>query len=343
MIKRILSILVVSALMLALVPAVALAAEGDTTPGQFELGNSCPENVSVTLKDTGGSAVSSMTPQVEYYAAVYVEDANTLDDLSTVTVVIFYDADGTYSAGEEVGAADTQTRAILTWTNSGGGGTFSIDPTGGGTTWELVTANCVEPTLTDGSGTFEFHFKPGKVATETTGTDKWHIWAEADDGDTGCSSNTATDENKNMDWYGEIDVITSSVDWGTVTPGTGFANDVNEQGSIEVKYISNGAYDEEIAASTPWTDGGSNSAALDEDGTPAANEFSMKANDADDIGTSVLVKALGTGYTAIDDTGTQTAEAGDDETDNTLWLKLGTPFTDATYSGTIYFKITDGS
>ncbi len=48
-------------------------------------------------------------------------------------------------------------------------------------------------------------------------------------------------------------------------------------------------------------------------------------------------------YATTDDTGAQTAEAGDTVGTNTLWLKLGSPFTDNTYSGTIYFRIANGS
>ena len=48
-------------------------------------------------------------------------------------------------------------------------------------------------------------------------------------------------------------------------------------------------------------------------------------------------------YVTIDATGTQTDDDGDDVTTNSLFLKLGTPFVDAIYSGTIYFKIAEGS
>ena len=50
-----------------------------------------------------------------------------------------------------------------------------------------------------------------------------------------------------------------------------------------------------------------------------------------------------TSYTTIDDTGTQTGESGDTVTTNSIWLKLGTPFTDALYTGRIYYQIVHGS
>jgi hypothetical protein len=298
--------------------------EGDYQP--------LPVNVSVELWTTGGSPspTSSMTPQVEYNAKVYVEHENTLDDLNTVTVRIFYDSYGTYVTGDESGAADTQSRAILIWTN--GGNPWSIDPSAS-TTWELVSGSCVEPSLSASSGTFEFHFKPGKVATETTGVAKWHLYAEADDG---TATYNDTDKNKDMNWYGEIKVNTVNITWGPIAPGTDF-NDSTNQTSISVTYIANGAYNEQVAASSSWTSASGN-AILNADGNPGANEFSLKAHDTAALGSAVLVAVLPT-YITIDDTGMQTTESGDTVTNNTLWLKLGTPLNEDIYAGTIYYRI----
>ena len=46
-------------------------------------------------------------------------------------------------------------------------------------------------------------------------------------------------------------------------------------------------------------------------------------------------------WATIDDTGVQTTESGDTPT-NTFWIKLGSPFIDDDYNGTIYFKIANG-
>jgi len=106
-------------------------------------------------------------------------------------------------------------------------------------------------------------------------------------------------------------------------------------------YLANGAYDEQASASGSWI-GSSNNATLEATGNPGANQFSLKAYNADTLVSAVLVNASPT-YTTIDDTGTQTGESGDTVTTNTLWLKLGTTFVDDTYSGTIYYQIYDGS
>jgi len=306
----------------------------EEVPGSFDVEGEAPTVESVELCTAGGSATTDMTPQVEYNISVNVSDTNTLDDLSTVTVTIFYDADGAYSDDEVAGAADNQTRAILTWTN---GGSWSIDPVADGTSW--VLESCVEPTLSVGSGIFEFHFKPGKVATETTGNAKWHIYAEAYDG---TATDNATDVNKDMNWYGEITVNgLSSVDWGALVPGTDFGPSSNKT-DISVTYIANGAYEEQVATSANWT-GNSDNATLDATGSCTySNEFSLKADDTTTLDDAVLVTATPGGYATID-TNNQTGESGDTVTTNTLWLKLSSAFFAGDYSGFIYFKIDGGS
>ncbi len=325
------AVLILSLLMM---PTAVFAAEEGSATGSFAVGNASPSVTSVQLWTTGSPATTtSMTPQVEFNVKVAVSDANTLADIDTVTVRIFYDADGTYAGGDEAGAADTQTLAILTWTNPA---TFAIDPSAS-TSWTTETS--VTPTLTASSGTFEFHFKPGMVSTETPGTERWHVYAIADDG---TATATGTDENKTMNWYGELTVNTASVDWGALAAGVDFeATDTDETG-ISVTYISNGDYDEQIASSAAWTSAGSD-ATLDVTGaTASANEFSLKADDSTTFASAVLVTASTT-YVTLDDTGAQTAEAGDTVTANTIWLKLASTFENYTYSGSIYYKILDGS
>jgi hypothetical protein len=76
-------------------------------------------------------------------------------------------------------AADTQKTAILTWHASGVPSTWTIDA-GSGTTWTIESTNCVVPvSLASKTGTWEFHFKPGKVATQATS--QWFIYARATD------------------------------------------------------------------------------------------------------------------------------------------------------------------
>ena len=164
------SIAVSLILLLYLIPMSVQAAE-DNSSGSFQTEGTSPTVNSVVLYDTGGTPApaTTMDPLVEYDVRVDVTDSNTLDDLDTLTVTIYYDADGTYSAAQVPGTGDTQTAAILTWTTPS---TWAIDGVSGGGSWSINSGSCVAPTLTNSSGTFQFVFTPGKVATETPGADE---------------------------------------------------------------------------------------------------------------------------------------------------------------------------
>jgi len=335
--KWLFSIIAVISLALALSPGVAFAAS-DTAAGTFGCNNATPAVTAVALYlESDNGAVTSMTPQVEYYVKVTVSDANTLDDLNTVKVWIYWDEDGTFNSGQKV-EGNTSTGASITWTNADPD-TWVINPSAS-TTWALVEGNCSSPTLTAASGDFEFNFKPGKVAKESPGADEWHIYAEAYDGATTGNNNQ---EGREMNWYGEINVVTATVDWGNVDAGLAFGEgDPSEEAGIDVVYIANGAYDEQISATTTWTSAGAGpDATLDTDGTPsAANSFSLKADDTATMGSEVNVSGA---YQTIDDAGTITGESGNDENANSIWLSLHATFVIDTYSGTIYYQIADGS
>lgn len=67
-----------------------------------------------------------------------------------------------------------------------------------------------------------------------------------------------------------------------------------------------------------WSGGGT-SLTLNAGGTPGEAEFSLKGDDTATLGSAVLVS---TSYVTIH-SGSQTGEAGNTETTNTLWLKMG--------------------
>ena len=321
-------------------PVAVFGATFDTATGTFS-NNNVPSIDYVKLYDTGGTPVevSAMTPQVQYDARVKVTDADLKADLTTIVVKIYYDSttEGTTEAEYDGKSAATQTCAIITWTQSSG--VFALT-TMAGTTWALGA--CVEPaTLAD---PFKFLFTVGKVATEATGAvaDDWQIAAKVTD-DSSQADWEADSNGSTMNWYGEIDVPTATADWGTVNPGMDFAEDTSSEEAlgVTINYISNGAYDEKVKSGTTWAGAPSGTATLATDGTPeAAQEFALKADDTGTLASAVVVDATGV---AIDESGTQTAEAGDSAADNALWLKLASTFTKATYSGTITYIIAHGS
>ena len=321
-----------------LVPAAIFAAD-DTVTGTFS-NNNVPSIDYVQLWDTGGTPAeaTSMTPQVEYDARVKVTDADEKTDLTTIVVKIWYDSNGgtpTEAEFNAISAGDAQTAIIITWTE---GATFVLTEEAG-SSWALGTG--VAPA--DLTGYFQFKFTVGKVATECDGTTaKWQIAAKVTDDSSESNTWGATSydtQGSAIVWYGEITVTASSVDWGTVNPGMAFAEGGSSEELIgNINYISNGDYDEKVKSSTPW----STTATLDATGACTnANEFALRADDTGTYaeGTCPLVDTTGV---AIDTTGILTEEAGDTVTTNSLWLKLASTFTKATYSGTITYTIANG-
>jgi len=332
------AILCLAAILLLLttgVPGIVLAATEGTSTGSFTASNVGPSVTSVDLWTTGGGAASttSMTPQVQYNVKVAVTDNNTLADLSTVKVWVYYDANGTFNAGDRVDPGNTQTGAVLTWTTPN---TWSIDPAAA-SSWSVVSGSCSAPALTGSSGTFQFHFKPGKVAKESPDADEWHIYAVADDGVTTGNNN---EEDCEMNWYGEISSVTATASFGSVALGSA----ATISGTVSATYVSNGAYDEQVKSGATWV--GQSTATnltLNVSGTsPGTAEFALLG---DDDGTQAgAVQVLSAGYTSIDETGTQTSESGDTASNNHLWLWVGSAGIPAEeYQGTIYYQVANGS
>jgi hypothetical protein len=337
--RRILSLIAAAAMVIVtvmamIVPRVAMAAENEGITGTFEIGNEAPTlTEAATLYNATHLATEiQMTPQTEYAIKVTVADTGTIDDLTSVVVTIFHDSDSD-NATNDIPAADTQTSFVMTCTVGGANGTWTHNPSSS-TTWDVVDANCLQPTLTGGSGVFWFNFIPGKVATEALDWDVYVVVTD-DSALTDTWYDTATGEY-DMLWYGEIDVTTASVGWGSVLAGMDF-NVAEAKETVAVKYTSNGDYDASVATAATW----STTATLSADDTPASMEFALKAWSSDVLGSADLVTTNAVDC-VIDNTGALTGESGSTNSANTLYLKLGTPFVDGIYSGTITFYITNG-
>ena len=74
-----------------------------------------------------------------------------------------------------------------------------------------------------------------------------------------------------MLWYGEINVTTASVDWGSVLAGMDFDNAAAEE-TVEVNYNSNGNYDAAVATTATGT-----GATLDADGNPGSQPVLLES------------------------------------------------------------------
>jgi hypothetical protein len=353
--KKMLTTIIVAVLVLSfgLLPDPALAATSGQSSGSITVAQVAPTftytapNTSTVLEvysDAGLTTVAtSLTPQVEYWVKLTVGDANTLADLSTVKVILKYFAGGsTGSTDINTDTGSNQTEAVLTCSNAGGTPSWAID---GGTngTWAIVNSDCVQPAISASSGSYVFAFKPGKVATQSTGGGQanagFAVFAWAINSGSGAAyvwyQDGSSNVKKGLNWYGETQVNTSSVTWTGIAPGTDFNGTDSKQTGISVKYIANGGYHNTVGASTTWT--GGLGATLDETGAcSSARYFALKAWNDDTPANAVLVTAAGT---SVQSGQTQTAEAGSTITTNTLYLKLASVFPVATYNGTITYTI----
>jgi hypothetical protein len=335
--KKLVSLVLILALVLAMAtPLAAMAAGTGSSSGTYTANNVAPTVGSVVLYTTGGSPAptTAMSPQVEYNVKVTVTDANELSDLTNVRVTIFYaDSTPTFS-GDVPGSGNTHTAAILTCSGAGATPTWSIEPSTN-SSWSIINANCVQPTpLTATTGTFEFHFKPGKVATTATG--KWYIYTEVTDSEP--SSGTAHQDNLDMNWYGEVTGVTGTVGFGSIDLGS---NDNQSIAPVSVTYISNGNYKEQIKTDdgtgpAQWKQG-SIVVGLVSSGTPGAGQMRLKGSYDATLGHSLIVTA---GYLDLIADGTITADTGSTRGANTLWLSLGgSGIPKGVYTGTIYYNI----
>ena len=331
--RKLVSISIVLALVLAFIPsAVALAAESGTFNGSFSVGGAAPSISALEVYSDAGltTVAGSLTPQVLYYVKVTTSDPNTLNDVKEVKLKVYYDAAATHPDESTITTGHEQTTGIYTWTKAGD--TWAVDA-GGGTSWAVVSASSVTPTMTASTGDWVFAIKLGKVATETSTPSVWDIYASVTDNSDLTAGHYLTD--KLVMWYGEVQVTTPNVDFGEVALGSGFGTDVNKVTGIGAKFISNGDFASNVRSSATWT-GSSNNATLDPTGLCLnANEFAIKAYGSDTYGSAILIDTVGVNLRY----GTQTLETGLDVTTGTAWLKIASVFPTDSYSGTFYFVI----
>jgi hypothetical protein len=328
--------MVIATLLAAMIPTLVSAADNEadnegTTGGSFTTDDSSspPLINSVGLYTTGNVSTGAMDPFVEYWVKVSVTDNQTLEHLASLQVTIYYDADGDHTPVPT--SVNNQTCAIMTWDNVST--TWALTSMPSGSTWSMHAG--VAPTLTNNTGTFEFHFVPGKVATENAGSnDEWDIYAKATD------EAAATDEESltglDMNWYGEINTVSASVDFGSVSLNTEVRS-----ASLHATYISNGDYSEQAKTDSQWLNGSYN---VDLETTipaedPGDGEFTLWVNDESNSGRETQLTGS---YKDIDNTDTITSEDGNLQNSIYLWLKLGpSGIASGTYTGNINFAISN--
>lgn len=226
---------VVASLMALL--GLALTAVAVASADEFVTGNSAPTVSSPSLPasispDAGAS-------DTVYSYSITVGDADTLNDLDTVTVCLYHTVVGDATCA----TPDPTTDVMLTWTQSTDA--FSIEAGSLNDYWALGTGidASASPTLTGISGTFTFKF----TVSEATREGGWTAAVVATDSSAASASDSTATTTVNH--YSAITTRISQ-DFGTV--GSGLANGVDREGSPTV--TANGQTTFSMTASD-FTDG----------------------------------------------------------------------------------------
>ena len=324
-----LAVVMIIAIGTAVLPA--MADTGGTSTASFNLSNVAPSVISITMNTGNGVA---MTPQAESWIQMDISDANTLDDINEVQVII---KTNTTDTSDPDSVTD---KATFRWTPAGGDkGTWSlVGPTG--STWSIDnTASMGPPKDNRGAtvGTWHLLFLPGKVARESN---TWDIYVEVTD------KGGLTGDNISwghiMVWYGEISAVDTSYSFGDIGLGETNKNiSTPSDHNIDVKTISNGNY-KLSSKSGNWTNE-SNVAVLDWDGTLDAGHFALEV---DGNGTVDTFNYVNDSYEAITDynnVNAPTAETGDTK-EIYQWISVAdSGLLPGTYSGTYYVQIADAA
>ena len=304
--------------------------------GSFDLENAAPAVTDFTLYESDESdTTTQMTPQTEYAVKIEVSDANKLEDIAQLKVILKTNTT-LLTAGDNV-----TDKATYKWTASNGW--EFVGPGAGGSTWAINASACRQPSdFAATSGTWWLHFVPGKVARESTAatTQRWDIYVKAMD------KQSASDEmikwDYEMMWYGELSAVDTSYEFGDVQLGAENVTITDSDSAINVTTIANGNY-KLASKSTNWVNETFGSTAmLDWDGTLSSGEFALKVDGYGSLDSFTYVRDT---YTTIQDFSSvsgPTAEAGESR-GIYQWLSVASEgLLPGTYKGTYYVQIANG-
>ena len=305
----------------------AMAAE-DSSTGAFTLSNAAPDVTSVVLyQDDETTTTTSMTPQTEYAVKIEAGDTNTLDDIRYVTVVI--------QKYEFSGSDDVSDQATYKYDRDASTEKWSlVGPLS--TTWSIDEPDSDVPgDLTAMSGTWCVHFVPGKIAREAT----WDIEVTVEDD--AAATDTLSQTDLSMQWYGELTADDTSFGFGIVDLG-GSDQPITDptDNKVDSTLIANGNYKFE-SKSGNWVGqgAGTETASLDWDGTLESGHFQLENDNANTVGDTNNVQDS---YTTITDCASltgPTAETGD-SIPVYAWVSLAVDgFIPQTYQGTFNLQI----
>ena len=350
----------VLALMMLLAPAVALAADvesSDTFTGRVTVKAAQP-SVSFTLySDSSYSTpTTEITPQTPVYMKISVSASNPLEE-AVVTVHLY--AGTSNSAVDPIPSTtspETYVKFTISYDSAQGAWVLTPD-TGGSTTWSIqLDPNMQQPDPTLNYGDFYVIITFGKTAREANTGDNapyadWDIVVNVTIGAGDlANSGSASANGYTVYFYGEIDVEASTVDFGILEPNSqGLIQEVdgNAANSFTVKVIANGYYDLK-ATSTDWVNSTTgHTITLVESANPGNGEFALNITEEYDSTTGSLVnpvlvaKTLDNAQPFVDDA-QPTTESG--TTYNIyMAIMLGNNIYTGTYEGTVTIHVVDGS
>ena len=334
--KKNINILILMLTALILFTPIVCSTPSTTIISEFTVENTPPSILAAELYESDEQTFTTqITPQTEYALKITVSDSNTLQDISEITVIIFYDTDSN-GVGIPPSTDSPQQRATYTWTPSGGW--RLTGPLG--SSWTINGTGSRQPTdLTAITGDWWLHFTPAKTAHEAGGTTDWDITIKVKD-----SSGATAEIGKYgyaMNWYGEITANAAQFSFGTVSPGIQNKPIEKVDGTptdhIAVTVTANGNYRILVKADSTWTTPEGYQATLDIDNMLDDGEFELYTS-VNGTPTTKVVSSSTTvqGWDGL--TG-PTSEAGSQHT-SYWWITLAPDgLMVGTYTGTITYVL----
>ena len=303
---------------------LTISATGAAHADEFSTANTAPTVTTPALStpmqpDTGAS-------DAVYSYAVVVGDAESLNDLSTVTVCLYLTTGGDSTCA----TPDPTTDVSMTWTQTTNAFTMA---SGTSAYWALGAEGnvSVSPTLTNTSGTFTFNF----MVSEAMREGEWTAAVTATDVSAATGSDATATTTVN-----HYSAITTRVaqDFGTVAAGAAGAIS-----TATPTVISNGRTTYSATASN-FTDG-TYAFTLKTDGAtsvaPAAGEVTFDCEVASTFTEANAVRVGSSTLLSGDQTPTGAPEDGSDIT-NTCRLAHGGERPVSTYAATVVNAIGNG-
>ncbi|MBU7028602.1 MAG: hypothetical protein HXS48_16830 [Theionarchaea archaeon] len=222
--KKFISIAVIS---FALLSLGNLGADTENVDVSVTVNNKAPE------VDNNTAGPLNIDPEVQYTINTSVRDNNKLQDVNTIVVKLYYNADA---------AGDGRNYYTWTWTNPNPGTNPAVADFTNAANWSESVAgsfiSCTNVTITpnDKEVTLDLNWQVQGIARPTA-TDYWHYHIEATDSANPTVSSAAGDASVNK--FLSFAVQSNTINFGNVDPGVA----VTPTNDNVISIVSNGEVD----------------------------------------------------------------------------------------------------